>query len=220
MRLNQYLAQNTQLSRRGADTAISEGRVVVNGQNPSPGHQVQASDQVYLNDKLVMPHSTSKTLLLLNKPTGYVCSRDGQGSKTIYELLPQEFQRLNPAGRLDKNSSGLLVLTDDGDLANQLTHPKYGKIKVYEIALKEPLQPLHHQMISDFGIQLEDGPSKLQVEKLNDQGTKLRITMAEGRNRQIRRTFAALGYHVSMLNRTHFGDYHLGKLLPGEIKVV
>ena len=220
MRLNQFLAHHTDLSRRAADGAIQAGRVEVNGVPAQSGQQVSESDTITLDKKIVTAENQKPIILLLNKPTGYVCSRNGQGAATIYELLPPKYHRLNPAGRLDKNSSGLLVLTNDGELANQLTHPRYAKVKVYEVALKTPLEPLHQQMIQDYGIQLQDGPSKFLVEKLNSQGTKLKIIMKEGRNRQIRRTFEALGYSVSALHRTHFGDYNLSGIKPGEIKVL
>ncbi|MEK7152847.1 MAG: pseudouridine synthase, partial [Patescibacteria group bacterium] len=150
-------------------------------------------------------------------PAGYVVSREGQSSKTIYDLLPAELKHLKPIGRLDKDSSGLLLLTNDGILAHQLTHPRFQKVKVYELALDQPLQPLHRQMIHDIGIQLEDGPSKLILERLQEGNEKRwRVTMREGRNRQIRRTFAALGYRVIRLRRTHFGSYTLpADTLPG-----
>jgi 23S rRNA pseudouridine2605 synthase len=112
-------------------------------------------------------------------------------------------------------------LTNDGDLANQLTHPSYKKVKIYEVALDEPLQPLHRQMISDNGIKLDDGPSKLQIERLmEDNDRRWKITMSEGRNRQIRRTFEALGYTVKTLHRVQFGDYRLNNLPPGKVRVI
>ena len=157
---------------------------------------------------------------MFNKPVGYICSRDGQGNQTIYDILPEEWQRLNSIGRLDKDSSGLLLLTNDGELANQLTHPRYQKTKVYEVRLNKPLAPLHQQMISDHGISLSDGISKLLIEKLDDEGRELKITMHEGRNRQIRRTFGSLGYDVTRLHRTHFGNYSLGVMKSGEYKVI
>lgn len=152
---------------------------------------------------------------MLNKPVGYVVSRDGQGSPTVYELLPKELQNLKPIGRLDKNSSGLLLLTNDGRLAQELTHPSYHKVKIYEVRLNKNLAPLHRQMISEIGIHLSDGPSKLGLERMNESSDKSwRITMHEGRNRQIRRTFESLGYAVAKLHRTTFGNY----LLPVDLQ--
>jgi 23S rRNA pseudouridine2605 synthase len=214
MRLNQYVARTTGLSRRAADEAISQGRVAVNGQTAALGTSVTTEDAVTLDSQLIAP-AVNTTTLILNKPVGYVVSRKGQGSKTIYDLLPAEYHRLKPVGRLDKDTSGLLILTDDGDLADRLTHPRYAKTKVYEVTLDKPLEPLHQQMISDQGIQLDDGPSKLNLQKLDDKGLKWQVTMSEGRNRQIRRTFAALGYTVKRLHRTIFGSYALSELESG-----
>lgn len=219
MRLNRFLSLHTSLSRRGADKAISDGRVIVNQKIADLGTQVADTDVIFLDDKKIEPAKTEIKTIILNKPVGYVCSRNGQGSQTIYELLPSEFANLNPVGRLDKDSSGLLLLTNDGDLANLLTHPSYGKVKVYEIILDKPLAPLHQQMISDHGIMLDDGNSKLVLEKL-DTDKSFKVTMREGRNRQIRRTFASLGYEVKTLHRTTFGDYRLQQLSTGKYELV
>lgn len=214
MRINKFVALSTGLSRRAADTAIAEGRVLVNGTYPDNGYNVNESDTVTLDNRAITP--AVKTTIMLNKPIGYVVSRDGQGSETVYDLLPFEYEKLKPIGRLDKMSSGLLLLTNDGDLANELTHPSHQKIKIYEVILSKPLEPLHHQMLVDYGVQLDDGISKFkQLEKLNASVTKWKVVMTEGRNRQIRRTFGALDYGVKRLHRTHFGDYSLGNLKSG-----
>lgn len=217
MRINKFVAQATGLSRRAADQAIDDGRVKVNGEIPTSGQDIAATDSVTLDNRILTP-PTEVTTIMLNKPVGYVVSRDGQGSQTIYDLLPAEYQSLKPVGRLDKDSSGLLLLTNDGQLAQELTHPKYQKTKIYEIELDKSLQPLHHQMINNIGVQLDDGPSKLQLEKLDNDKT-WRVTMAEGRNRQIRRTLAALGYEVTRLRRTQFGPYALGELQLGQLQL-
>lgn len=218
MRINKFVAQGTELSRRAADAAILAGRVTIDGKTANPGDNVTDSAQVALDGRTITP--TVKTMtILLNKPVGYVVSRNGQGSQTIYDLLPQEYHHLNPVGRLDKDSSGLLLLTNDGQFANDLTHPSRQKIKVYEITLDKPLQPLHRQMISDYGVQLDDGTSRLQLERLTEgNDASWRVRMHEGRNRQIRRTFAALGYEVKTLHRTHFGPYALESLAPGSLR--
>ena len=155
--------------------------------------------------------------MALNKPAGYVCSRKRQGdTPTMYELLPEKYQALKSVGRLDKDSSGLILLTNDGDFAFRMTHPSFVKIKIYEVALDRALEPLHQQMIADFGVQLPDGRSQLGLEKINEERTEWRVTMSEGRNRQIRRTFDALGYKVMALHRTNFGRYSLDELADGE----
>lgn len=223
MRLNKYIALSTGISRRAADEAIAQNRVQVGGRAPSTGQQILDDDTVTLDGQIISPPATTTTIMF-NKPAGYVCSRDGQGSKTIYDILPGALHKLKTVGRLDKYSSGLLLLTNDGQLAQQLTHPSYQKLKVYNISIDKPLQPLHRQLISDHGIQLEDGNSRLQLERLGetDKGDppdrNWRVTMYEGRNRQIRRTFAALGYDVTALHRIAFGTYQLGDLRSGTYK--
>jgi 23S rRNA pseudouridine2605 synthase len=219
MRINKYVALATGLSRRAADKAIQEGRVSLNGKAVRLGDSAISSDKVALDGRPITPAVNTITIML-NKPAGYVVSRDGQGSQTIYDLLPEDYHQLKPIGRLDKDSSGLLLLTNDGELANQLTHPRYAKTKVYQIQLDKPLEPLHQQMINDRGIALEDGLSKLSLQKIEDNGKAWQVTMNEGRNRQIRRTFSALGYTVRKLHRVQFGGYQLDGLALGELKTV
>lgn len=222
MRLNKFIAHATGMARREADEAISNGRISVNGKVANIGQNVdEQSDIVKLDSKqIILPATT--TVIILNKPIGYVCSRNAQAKdvKTVYELLPSSLRQLKTVGRLDKDSSGLILLTDDGDMAHKLTHPSFAKTKEYIIELDHPLAPLHQQMIADFGINLTDGPSKLLLERLNDERTKFRVIMHEGRNRQIRRTFAALGYQVVSLHRISFGPYQLGDLPSGKYKRV
>lgn len=209
VRLNKLIAQRTGLSRRAADTAIADGRVTVNGKPAEQGAQIAPEDIVQLDGEQ-LPDSKKSLTILLNKPTGYVVSRDGQGSRTIYDLLPAALHHLKPVGRLDKESSGLLLLTNDGKRAEELTHPRYQKQKIYEVTVDTDLAPLHRQMISDYGLQLEDGLSKMQLERMHDGDEKSwYVTLSEGRNRQIRRTFSSLGYTVTKLHRTQFGPYIL-----------
>jgi 23S rRNA pseudouridine2605 synthase len=209
MRLNQYIALHTGISRRSADRLIKEGRVLVNGQTPLIGHSVTEHDKVEVSG-LKIKHKVKLITILLNKPTGYVCSRNGQGSKTIYELVPEDLHHLKPVGRLDKDSSGLLLMTNDGHLANDLTHPSHQKQKVYLVELDRQLSPEDAKQI-ESGINLEDGLSQLNLKQLS--GGIIEVKIYEGRNRQIRRTFAAVDYKVEKLHRTHFGNYSL-KLLP------
>jgi 23S rRNA pseudouridine2605 synthase len=213
MRLNQYIALHTGISRRSADKLIKEGRVSVNGQAPLIGHQVEPHDKVEVSG-LKIKHKIKLVTIILNKPAGYVCSRAGQGSKTVYELIPEEMSHLKPVGRLDKDSSGLLLMTNDGSLANQLTHPYHQKRKIYEVRLSKSLTP-HDKANIEVGVDLEDGPSKLE---LKGSGAKWSVIMHEGRNRQIRRTFAALGYKVEKLHRIQFGNYSLEDIPSGKWK--
>lgn len=219
-RLNKYLAFHLGISRREADTLIEKGSVMVNGESAILGGRIEEGQAVTVNGKTIT-EKQAYTYIALNKPIGYVSSRKQQGDNpTLYSLLPQKYHTLKPVGRLDKDSSGLLLLTDDGDFAYQMTHPKFYKVKTYNITLDTALQPLHQQMISDYGVQLEDGPSKLSLERQDDGRLNWVVTMHEGRNRQIRRTFAALGYVVTKLHRTSFGPYSLHSLKPGEFETV
>jgi 23S rRNA pseudouridine2605 synthase len=209
MRINKYIAQSTGLGRRAADMAIEEGRVAINGQPTSLGANVTDKDNVTFDGRTITPPVNTITIML-NKPAGYVSSRNGQGSQTVYDLLPAELHHLKPVGRLDKDSSGLLLLTNDGQLANELTHPRYDKEKVYEVALDEPLADTDLAKLNQ-GLVLEDGVSKLEVSPIKYRAAYL-VRMREGRNRQIRRTFNAIGYTVTRLHRTQFGPYKLGDL--------
>lgn len=248
IRLNKFLAERLGLSRREADEEISHGKVKINGKTAEIGDKVDKNDKVCYNGKIV-PFETVFLYLAFNKPVGYVCSRRAQGSApTLYDLLPEKYKNLKTVGRLDKDSSGLILLTNDGDFAFEMTHPKFHKEKVYEVELNKPLEPLHQQMISDYGIMLDDGPSKFLIvrdglakpsssgrsSRPSSRGSSLRprsncgcpseeisqaryiVTLSEGRNRQIRRTFAALGYRVTKLHRTQFGNYTLDDLKEGE----
>ena len=218
MRLNKFVALSLGVSRRKADELIEQGKILVNSDRAVLGRQISQSDTVLYNSREL--YIQPKKLILLHKPVGYLCSRASQGGvPTIYELLPTSLHHLKPVGRLDKDSSGLILLTNDGDFAHQMTHPSFYKIKRYLVTLDQPLQPLHRQMINDFGVQLPDGPSRLTLERQHD-GDDHRwiIQMSEGRNRQIRRTFAALGYTVKKLHRTDFGSYSLGGMKRGEFQ--
>ncbi len=212
-RLNKFIALHQGLSRRAADELIENGKVTVDGISARPGQQVAEEQKVIVDGKAINAR-TALVYIALNKPIGYVCSRRAQDdTPTIYSLLPPELHHLKPVGRLDKDSSGLLLLTNDGDFAHKMTHPSFHKQKSYEVALSKNLEPLHQQMISDRGIDLHDGNSRLRLEKIGDDNRKQwRVLMHEGRNRQIRRTFEALGYHVTKLHRTHFGNYSLVEL--------
>jgi pseudouridine synthase len=220
MRLNKYLAQNTGISRREADDLISHHKVTINGKVAELGMRVNEGDDVKIN-KTVIDASAELIYIALNKPVGYVCSRRQQGdTPTIYDLIPEKYQDLKLVGRLDRDSSGIILLTNDGDFAQRMTHPSYGKVKSYDVSLDRPLEPLHQQMISDFGLDLPDGKSKLTLQSQSDNRCDWKITMHEGRNRQIRRTFLAVGYDVVRLHRTDFGPYHLGDLKSGAIEVI
>lgn len=211
-RLNKFLALQLGISRRQADELIEKGRISINGKTAQLGERFKAGDEIKLGEKIISKTHEEKKYVIFNKPRGYVCSRKKQGkNETIYAILPKEFSVLKPVGRLDKDSSGILLLTNDGDFAFQMTHPKFRKVKEYLVSLDTPLQPIHQQMIADFGINLPDGKSQLGLERLDDSRKNWKVIMSEGRNRQIRRTFSAIGYEVEELHRTVFGSYILPK---------
>lgn len=221
LRLNKYLALQLGISRREADNLIAQQKVTINGQGAILGARFTKGDTIIANNKKIVGE-TNFEYIALHKPSGYVCSRKQQGdTPTIYELLPASYHHLKPVGRLDKDSSGLILLTNDGDFAYQMTHPSFFKVKIYNARLNKNLEPIHQQMISDYGIKLDDGPSKLQLERMNETDRKSWIvTMHEGRNRQIRRTFDSLGYSVLKLHRTNFGNYSLDDIPVGKFSLL
>lgn len=201
---------------------IADGKILVDGKPAVLGARVAPGVKVCLGSEEIA-FENDYVYIMMNKPVGYVCSRKRQGeTPTIYELLPEKYQKLKTVGRLDKESSGLILFTNDGDFAYQMTHPKFVKMKVYYVRLNRDLEPLHQQMISDFGVQLPDGVSKLGLTRrdVGETRREFEVIMSEGRNRQIRRTFAALGYEVKQLRRVSFGKYNLGELKTGKITEV
>lgn len=215
VRLNKYVAHQLGISRREADARIEQGRVHINGKVATLGNIVTPGRDTISIDKTTLQNAPKRsTYVLMNKPVGYVCSRKQQGaSPTIYDLLPHHMQHLKVAGRLDKDSQGLLLLTDDGDMIFRLTHPKFAKQKIYEVGLNKPLNETARRQI-EAGVVLEDGKSAFEVTPLASRRlpNRYKVVMYEGRNRQIRRTFKALGYSVTHLERTKFGPYTLNQL--------
>ncbi len=223
MRINKFIAQQLDISRRKADLLIEQGVVSVNRQPAHAGMRIAETDVVIADGKkLQAQHSRPHVTLLLHKPTGYVCSKDGQGSPTIYELLPPKYQSLYIAGRLDKDSSGLVILTNDGELMQTLTHPSQGKKKTYQVGLATPLTEEDIQHLKTGVIIGEERISQLIVTPAKKKSVTPTYTvqMHEGRNRQIRRTFEALGNQVLSLHRTDVGPYSLETLRPKQCKLL
>jgi len=215
MRINAYLAKATGISRRQIDKLIQQGRVSLNDKEAILGMLVNEQDSVKIDGQVINASDTD-ILIALNKPIGYVVSRNGQGAKTIYDLLPKNFHNLKPIGRLDKDSSGLLLLTNNGQLAQLLSHPSNQKIKTYQVVLDRKLKT-EDKIKLNKGVKLFDGLSYLKVKGISSDNSKsLTIDMEEGRNRQIRRTFKALGYTVINLHRINFGQYQLANLSSGK----
>jgi len=217
MRLNKFLAHATGISRREADLVIEAGRVTVNGRRAKLGMQVTLQHDLIEVDGHPVEEGVYR-YLLMNKPAGYLSSRRAQSAPTLYELIPKHFYNLKTVGRLDKDTSGLILLTDDGDLAHQLTHPRFEKVKKYLVELDSPLDQDELGEIEQ-GILLDDGHSNLKIKPNTD--AEYQIEMSEGRNRQIRRTFEFLGKKVAKLHRTDFGPYSerdLGGSMYAEVK--
>ena len=218
MRINRYIAQYTTYSRRKADALIEAGKVLINRKPAHVGSVVEDSDIVIVDGVQLFPDKRPQIIVLLHKPTGYVCSSSGQGTPTVYDLLPKTLHSLKIAGRLDKDSSGLVILTNDGHLLQSLTHPSNDKDKVYHVSLHKPLED---GAIAEFarGVSIGDErTSKMSVLPLAHENT-YEVTIQEGRNRQIRRSFEALGYRVVTLHRLQLGPYELGRLAPKQYKI-
>ncbi len=212
MRINQFIANSSGLSRRAADAAIAAGRVSLNGQPATLGQTVEPSDRLTLDGQPLALTSTH-TYLMLNKPVGYVSSRARQSTDpTLYELIPEHFHALRIAGRLDRDSSGLIILTSDGNFIQNLTHPSSDKLKTYELTLDAPISAADRTKLQQ-GVILKDGPSRVDI--VTATGKNLTVTLGEGRNRQLRRTFGALGYRIDRLHRTRIGPYALANLASG-----
>jgi pseudouridine synthase len=216
MRLNKFLQAAGVASRRKADELIQAGRVWVNGQQVTePWYQVDpARDQVEVAGRPLVP-PTEKHYLKLYKPRGVTSTlADPHASRTLAEFVPPGL-RLFPVGRLDRDSEGLVLLTDDGGLAYFLTHPRFGVKKRYLVELDRPLARRDLARLR-AGLSLEDGP--FRPESLAAQGNLVELSIREGRKREIRRGFSALGYRVLRLVRLAIGPLELGELRPGEVK--
>src|SRR5690606_16748850 len=218
LRLQAYLARAGVASRRASEELIREGRVRVNGRTAELGARVAVGrDRVELDGRELRLQRTE--WIALNKPTGYVTTReDPGGRKTVYDLLPPQFHHLFHVGRLDRDSSGLLLLTNDGETANRLLHPRYGTTKEYLAdVVGAPDGRALRQMVK--GVRLEDGlahaVSAELAGALDEDVFRLRVVMEEGRNREVRRMLEALGYPVRRLFRRRFGPIEIGRLRPG-----
>lgn len=222
-RLQKYLSQSGVASRRQAEVMIRQGRVMVNGQVVTAlGSKVHPHDVVCVDGKRVKPVAR-KIYLMLYKPRGYVTTLfDPQGRRTVADLIKGVRERVFPVGRLDYDTEGLLLLTNDGEVAFALTHPRHKVAKTYQalvdgLPTQQVLDQLRH------GVDLEDGrtaPAEVKVlrhEPTNNQ-TWVEITIYEGRNRQIRRMFATVGHPVRRLKRTRVAFLHLGRLRRGQFR--
>jgi len=205
MPLNKYVAHCGICSRREAVDLIKEGKITVNGEVMlQPGYKVQTTDKVEYGGKVI---SSQKNLvyILLNKPKNYITTtEDPQERKTVMELVADAGgERVYPVGRLDRNTTGLLLLTNDGELAQKLSHPKYNIKKLYQVTLDKSLSKLHFEKIME-GLTLEDGEVKVDAMAYLEKKTEIGIEIHSGRNRIVRRIFEHLGYTVEKLDRVMY----------------
>ncbi len=217
MRINKYLAASGVASRRECDRLIEEGKVSVNGFRATLGLEVDEDDDVCVNGNKVVLKKNE--YYILNKPKGYICSvSDDKGRKTVMDLMPQNVGRIYPVGRLDYDSEGLLVMTTDGELAQKLTHPSNEVPKTYLVKIEgtckeNDLNPLRS------GIEIEGGyvtkKCKAHIVETNKAYTKVHITITEGKNREVRKMFAAIGKEIMLLKRIKIGDLSLRGLDRG-----
>jgi 23S rRNA pseudouridine2605 synthase len=218
MRLNRYLAAAGVGSRRHCDELIAAGRVTINGRTCTNfSAQPTARDHVKVGGKLI--HVDPPLYLVLNKPPGFVSTRsDPHARDTIFDLLPPKFRKLFNVGRLDTQTEGLLLFTNDGDLAQQLTHPRYKIDKEYEVTLDRAWDPsLAPKLLT--GIFLDGQRAKI-ARISSATSTRLRVVLRQGINRQIRRMFYEIGYEVARLIRTRIGNLRLGDLPPGHWRIL
>jgi 23S rRNA pseudouridine2605 synthase len=218
MRLNRYLAAAGVGSRRHCDELIAAGRVMINGKVCTDfSTQPAARDHVKVDGRLL--HLDPPLTIMLHKPAGFVCTRkDAHARDTIFDLLPQKFSKLFNVGRLDTQTEGLLILTSDGELAQQLTHPRYKIDKEYDVTLDRRWAPALMPKLCE-GILL-DG-KRARIERFHCMTpTRLRVVLRQGIKRQIRRMFESLGYKVKRLLRTRIGNLRLGDLPRGHWRVL
>jgi 23S rRNA pseudouridine2605 synthase len=218
-RLNRFLARRGVASRRGADELIAAGRVTINGEASRLGVLVDpAVDRVSVDGHRIPARAVSVTIVL-NKPAGVVTTRsDPYQRRTVMDLI-EPVPGLVPVGRLDADSRGLLVLTTDGDLAHAVSHPRHGVTKRYLATLDRAISADQLEQLS-AGVDLEDGPARALVAKRSGSDSVVEVVMAEGRRREVRRLFAAVGLEVRDLVRIAVGPLELGALPEGEARVL
>lgn len=222
VRLNKYIASSGLCSRRKADELIEQGVVKVNGAVVRElGYLVQPKDKVFVDNKLI--HPSKHEYYRFYKPAGYITTMDDEkGRKTIYDLLPDSLASLKPVGRLDKDSTGLLILTNDGDLINALTHPSVKVPKVYLVTVESVLTRAELERLAN-GVEIEPNKTAyadIQVLNMDNKHTEMQIILYQGMNRQIRKMFEYIGHEVKTLKRIQHATIRLDGLKRGEFKPI
>jgi 23S rRNA pseudouridine2605 synthase len=219
MRLNRFLASCGLGSRRGCESIIAEGRVTINGRKCGKlATQVEPGDAVKVDGRLLAP--PSEIVVVFNKPAGYVCSQsDERGRPTIYDLLPGKFRNLHHVGRLDMESEGLLVLTNSGDLTQQILHPSHKIPKEYLVTLDSPPEAETLERMVKPGVHLPEGLAKaVMVKRISPR--RIRVVLEQGLKRQIRQMFEHFDHRVKRLIRFRIGGVEIEGLKPGKCRVL
>lgn len=224
MRINKFLAEQGVASRRGADKIVAEGRVLLNGKAARAGDEVEEGDTVELDGK-TLSHKVKYEYYLLNKPKGCVCTvRDEETEKprkTVMDLLPAGAGRVYPVGRLDYDTEGMLILTNDGELAYRLTAPQSEIPKTYLVRIGGVITPTELGRLR-AGVEIGKGvvtkKCKITVAETDKKYTKLHVVLTEGKNREIRKMFEAVGKQVEFLKRIKIGELTLSGLGRGEAR--
>ena len=221
MRINKFLAEQGVASRRESDKFIQEGRIEVNGKKAKLGDEITPNDIVTLDGK-ILSHKVKYEYYLLNKPKGCVSTvSDDKGRKTVIDFLPESAGRVFPVGRLDYDTEGMLILTNDGDLAYRLTSPKSEIPKTYLVRVEGTITPNQLNRVR-AGVEIEKGvitkKCKVNVIETSKTYTKMQVILTEGKNREIRRMFEVVGKTVDFIKRTKIGDLTLTGLDRGAVR--
>lgn len=221
MRINKFLAENGIASRRHADGMVSAGRVKIHGRVAVLGEDVGEEDEILIDDKPLVRAEKKPEYYIMNKPKGIICTvSDDRGRKTVMDLLPEGAGRVFPVGRLDYATEGLLLFTNDGELAYRLTNPKSEIPKTYLVRLEGTMTEKDLNPIRS-GVELDGVMTKkcrAHIVETNKLYTKVHITITEGKNRQVRRMFEAIGKNVEFLKRIRLGDLTVSGLDRGEVR--
>ncbi len=220
IRLQKYISDSGYTSRRKAEELITQGRVKVNGNIAALGCKVDEVNDVVEIDSKIISKEENKVYIMLNKPTGYLSSvSDDRGRKTVVDLVNVK-ERVFPVGRLDFDTEGLLILTNDGEFTYKITHPKFEITKTYLAKLDKKVNPKDLEPFLK-GIEIEDYIAKAkEVNLINEDKNEVLITISQGKNRQVRKMFDKIGYKVIRLKRISIGKLMLGKLNSGEWKTL
>lgn len=223
IRINKFLASNGIASRREIDKMIEKGQIKINGKIPTSGEKINSDDIIEVNGKILnVEAKREKVYFLLNKPLKILsAASDDRGRKTVVDMIKTE-ERIYPIGRLDYETEGAILLTNDGELFNKVIHPRTEIYKEYEVTVRGSMSD-KAMTILKYGVELEDGitlPALVKIQQREENFTKIILSIREGRNRQIRRMISAVGYRVEKLKRNKIGEIGIHGLKTGEYRVL